>query len=74
VSNWKLSVENDRISVMKERITKMTVIEKMERIAKIEKLAKDKYGDNYIYALWGSAQSFLTDEKQLEIMERVMSK
>ena len=56
----------------KERITKMTVIEKMERIAKIEKLAKDKYGDNYIYALWGSAQSFLTEEKQLEIMERVM--
>ena len=56
---------------MKERITKMTVIEKMERIAKIEQLAKDKYGDNYIYALWGSAQSFLTDEKQLEIMERV---
>ena len=52
----------------------MTVIEKMERIAKIEKLAKDKYGDNYVYALWGSAQSFLTDEKQLEIMERVMSK
>ena len=48
----------------------MTVIEKMERIAKIEQLAKDKYGDNYIYGLWGSAQSFLTEEN-LDIMEKV---
>ena len=57
----------------KERITKMTVIEKMERIANIEKLAKEKYGDNYIYGLWGSAQSFLTDEN-LNIMEKVFGK
>jgi len=51
----------------------MTVVEKMERIAKIEQLAKDKYGDKYIYGLWGSAQSFLT-EQNLEIMERVFGK
>jgi len=57
----------------KERITKMTVIEKMERIANIEKLAKEKYGDNYIYGLWGSAQSFLTEEN-LNIMENVFGK
>jgi hypothetical protein len=57
----------------KERITKMTVIEKMERIADIEKLAKGKYGDNYIYALWGSAQAFLTDEN-LNVMENVFGK
>ena len=56
-----------------ERITQMTVIEKMERIANIEKLAKEKYGDNYIYGLWGSAQSFLTEEN-LNIMERVFGK
>ena len=57
----------------KERITKMTVIEKMERVANIEKLAKEKYGDNYIYGLWGSAQSFLTEEN-LNIMEKVFGK
>ena len=57
----------------KERITKMTVIEKMERIANIEKLAKEKYGDNYVYGLWGSAQSFLTEEN-LNIMENVFGK
>lgn len=57
----------------KERITKMTVIEKMERIANVEKLAKEKYGDNYIYGLWGSAQSFLTEEN-LNIMEKVFGK
>jgi len=57
----------------KERITQMTVIEKMERIANIEKLAKEKYGDNYIYGLWGSAQSFLTEEN-LNIMENVFGK
>ena len=51
----------------------MTVIEKMERIANIEKLAKEKYGDNYIYGLWGSAQSFLTEEN-LNIMEKVFGK
>jgi len=56
-----------------ERITQMTVIEKMERIANIEKLAKEKYGDNYIYGLWGSAQSFLTEEN-LNIMENVFGK
>lgn len=57
----------------KERITQMTVIEKMERIANIEKLAKEKYGDSYIYGLWGSAQSFLTEEN-LNIMEKVFGK
>ena len=57
----------------KERITKMTVIEKMERIANIEKLAKEKYGDNYVYGLWGSTQSFLTEEN-LNIMENVFGK
>ena len=51
----------------------MTVIEKMERIANIEKLAKEKYVDNYIYGLWGSAQSFLTEEN-LNIMEKVFGK
>ena len=51
----------------------MKVIEKMERIADIEKLAKEKYGDNYIYALWGSAQSFLTDD-MLYVMENVFGK
>jgi hypothetical protein len=51
----------------------MTVIEKMERIANIEKLAKEKYDDNYIYGLWGSAQSFLTEEN-LNIMEKVFGK
>jgi hypothetical protein len=51
----------------------MTVIEKMERIAEIEQLAKDKYGDNYIYGLWGSAQSFLTEEN-LNVMENVFGK
>ena len=56
-----------------ERITQMTVIEKMKRIANIEKLAKEKYGDNYIYGLWGSAQSFLTEEN-LNIMEKVFGK
>jgi len=51
----------------------LTVKEKMDRIANIEKLAKDKYGDNYIYGLWGSAQSFLTEEN-LNIMETVFGK
>jgi len=51
----------------------MTLIEKIERIADIEKLAKEKYGDNYVYALWGSAQSFLTD-KNLTVMENVFGK
>ncbi len=58
---------------MKERITKMTVIEKMERIANVEKLAKEKYGNDYVYALWGSAQCFLTDEN-LNVMENVFEK
>jgi hypothetical protein len=51
----------------------MTVIEKMERVANIEKLAKEKYGEHYIYGLWGSAQSFLTEEN-LNIMEKVFGK
>ncbi|MBM4102183.1 MAG: hypothetical protein FJ256_08000 [Phycisphaerae bacterium] len=58
---------------MKERTVMLTVKEKMDRIANIEKLAKDKYGDNYIYGLWGSAQSFLTEEN-LNIMEKVFGK
>lgn len=51
----------------------MTVIEKMERIANVEKLAKEKYGNDYVYALWGSAQCFLTDEN-LNVMENVFGK
>ena len=58
---------------MKERITKMTVIEKLERIAKIEQLAKDRYGDDFAHALWGSAQCFLAEENFV-IMERVFAK
>jgi hypothetical protein len=37
----------------------------------VESLAKIKYGEHYLTALWGSAQALLTDE-QLEIMSRVM--
>jgi len=51
----------------------MDSVEKWERIAKIEQLAKDKYGNNFAVALWGSAQCFL-EEHEMEIMERVMSK
>ena len=51
----------------------MTVIEKLERIAKIEQLAKDKYGDDFAHALWGSAQCFLVEENFV-IMERVFAK
>ena len=45
----------------------------LERINEIEKLAKEKYGQYYLAALWGSAQAFLTDEN-LAVMERVMAK
>lgn len=51
----------------------MTDIEKLKRIAKIEQLAKDKYGNDFIVALWGSAQCFL-DEDDFVIMERVFGK
>jgi len=51
----------------------MTVIEKLERIDKIEQLAKEKHGDYYLAALWGSAQCFL-EEKDFVVMERVFGK
>jgi len=44
--------------------------EKYEFIAKVEQLAKDKHGENYLAALWGSAQCFLTEEN-LKVMENV---
>ena len=37
------------------------------------KLAKDKYGDNYLSGLWGSA-SVLLSEKELQIIINVMEK
>lgn len=45
----------------------------LELINKVEKLAKEKYGEYYLAALWGSAQTFLTEE-DLAIIERVMAK
>ena len=36
-------------------------------------LAKEKYGDNYLSALWGSASVLLT-EKDLEVVIKVMEK
>ena len=36
-------------------------------------LAKEKYGDNYLSALWGSASVLLTD-KDLKVIVSVMSK
>ena len=44
---------------------------KFEFVNEIEKLAKEKYGEYYLAALWGSAQSFLTEDN-LKIMESVM--
>lgn len=44
-----------------------------ESINKIEQLAKDRYGNDFAHALWGSAQCFLTDEN-LKIMEKVFAK
>jgi hypothetical protein len=35
------------------------------------KLAKEKYGDNYLSALWGSAGALLT-EKDFDIIIKVM--
>ena len=37
------------------------------------RLAKEKYGDNYLSALWGSAGALLT-EKDLQIIINVMEK
>ena len=37
------------------------------------KLAKEKYGDNALTALWGSAQVLLS-EKDLDVMIKVMEK
>jgi len=37
------------------------------------RLAKEKYGDNYLSALWGSAGVLLT-EKDLQIIINVMEK
>jgi hypothetical protein len=37
------------------------------------KLAKEKYGDNYLSALWGSAGALLT-ETDLDVMIKVMEK
>jgi hypothetical protein len=36
-------------------------------------LAKEKYGENYLSALWGSASVLLT-EKDLQIIVNVMEK
>ena len=38
-----------------------------------EKLAKEKYAENYLSALWGSAQVLL-QEKDLDTIIRVMEK
>ena len=51
----------------------MTVSKQMERIANLEQLAKDKFGDNFLWALWGSAQVLLNDG-DLETMERVFAR
>ena len=51
----------------------MDSVEKWERLAKIEQLAKDKYGNDYAHALWGSASCFL-EEHEMKIMESVMGK
>jgi hypothetical protein len=37
------------------------------------RLAKEKYGDNYLSALWGSAGALLT-EKDFQIIINVMEK
>lgn len=37
------------------------------------KLAKEKYGDNYLAGLWGSASVLLT-EKDLQVIINVMEK
>lgn len=37
------------------------------------KLAKEKYGSDYLSALWGSASVLLSD-KDLEVIIRVMEK
>ena len=37
------------------------------------KLAKEKYGSDYLSALWGSASVLLTD-RDLEVIVRVMEK
>lgn len=44
-----------------------------ESINKIEQLAKDRYGNDFAHALWGSAQCFLTDEN-LKVMENVFGR
>jgi hypothetical protein len=41
--------------------------------ANAEKLAKEKYQENYFAALWGSASCFLSDE-QFKTIARVMEK
>jgi len=58
---------------MKERTVMLTVIEKIEKLANVEKLAKDKHGDHFLAALWGSAQCFLTEE-DIKVMENVFGK
>jgi len=49
----------------------MTPQDKWERLAKIEQLAKDKYGKDYAHALWSSASCFL-EEYEMTVMENVM--
>ena len=46
---------------------------KDELRAKAVELAKEKYGDNYLAGLWGSAAVLLT-EKDLQVIIRVMEK
>ena len=41
--------------------------------ANAEKLAKEKYQEHYMAALWGSASCFLTDE-QFKTIAKVMEK
>jgi len=54
----------------KRKAVKMTIFEKRELA---EKLAKEKYTENYLSALWGSAQVLL-QEKDLDTIIRVMEK
>jgi hypothetical protein len=46
---------------------------KDEKIAKVTKLAKEQFGDNYLACLWGSSRVLLSD-KDLNIILSVLEK
>ena len=46
---------------------------KDEKIAMCSKLAKEKYGDQWLAGLWGSAQVFIS-ERDLDLIIKVMEK